>query len=223
MSSSIGKIISRATRKEYEAGTKLPRGWEIAMDLGFYSSIATTQVEGKRSKTLMEFSASKLNDLLKTVRAEHELVVEAPLKKKLKARLKKSKEKDAEITQLREEIATLKRSHAGEIKAYEKKVSEGQAATDAALEERNNAWNENAELNQEVKRAQEERDHAKSEYYEGGHAYETMKANLIAANEMLIAHNLLREDSPGIRPQWNAKDVKPRPYNPYSGGSCSSK
>ncbi|NVL25941.1 hypothetical protein F2S68_28265, partial [Pseudomonas syringae pv. actinidiae] len=101
MSSEIGKIKNRVSRKEYENGTKLPRGWEIAVDLGFYSSIATTQVEGERSKTLMEFSASKLSDLLEKIRAEHQLVVEAPLRKKLKSRLKKSKEKDAEIAELR--------------------------------------------------------------------------------------------------------------------------
>lgn len=221
--SSIGKIKNRVSRKEYESGTKLPRGWEIAMDLGFYSSIATTQVDGERSKTLMEFTASKLNDLLETVRAEHQVVVEAPLKKKLKSRLKKSKEKDAEIAELRETFAALKKAHAAEIKGYAKKVSESQAATEAALEERNKAWDENAELNQEIKRAQAERDDARSDYYDGGHAYENMKANLIAANELLIAHGLLREDAPGIKPHWNGKDVKPRPFKPYSGGSCSSK
>lgn len=223
MSSEIGKIKNRVSRKEYENGTKLPRGWEIAVDLGFYSSIATTQVEGERTKTLMEFSASKLSDLLEKIRTEHKLVVEAPLRKKLKSRLKKSKEKDAEIAELRKSFVALKKAHAAESKGYAKKVSEAQAATEAALEERNKAWSENAELNQEVKRAQAERDHARSDHYEGGHAYENMKANLIAANELLIAHGLLREDAPGIKPHWNSKDVKPRPFKPYRGGSYSSK
>ncbi|WP_259640397.1 hypothetical protein, partial [Pseudomonas syringae] len=144
MSSEIGKIKNRVSRKEYENGTKLPRGWEIAVDLGFYSSIATTQVEGERSKTLMEFSASKLSDLLEKIRAEHQLVVEAPLRKKLKSRLKKSKEKDAEIAELRKSFVALKKAHAAESKGYAKKVSEAQAATEAALEERNKAWSENA-------------------------------------------------------------------------------
>lgn len=223
MASSIGYIKKRVYREEYEAGKKLPKGWEVANDLGFYTSISTSQVEGERSKTQIEFSASKLDDLLEVVRAEHQAAVEAPLQKKLKARLKKSKEKDASIAQLHLEIEKLKKQHSSELKNSKKKLSESQAATQMAIEERDKAWDDNVYLDQELKRAQEERDNAISEYYEGGHAYETMKARLIEANELLIKHDLLREDSPGIKPSWNGKDEKPRPYRPYSGGSYSNK
>ena len=200
-----------------------PKGWEVACDLGFYTSISVTQVEGERSKTQIEFSASKLNELLDFVRAEHEVVVEAPFRKKLKLSLKKSKARDALIAELKSELEKLKEKHSSELKKSKKLFVESQAATMVAIEERDKALLDNNNLNQELERAQKEIDHVKSEFYPGGDAYETMKTKLIEANELLMKHGILSEDAPSIKSTWGRRDEKPRPFRPYRGGSFSKK
>ncbi|MHA6195421.1 hypothetical protein ACX3YG_13730 [Pseudomonas wadenswilerensis] len=223
MASILGYVKKRVLREDYENGKKLPKDWEVARDLGFYTSISTTQIEGERSKTQIEFSASKLNDLLEVARAEYKPAVEAPLLKKLKARLKKAKAQEDLIAALQAEIKSLKQSHSAELKALKKQLSERDAAVLAEIKERDKAWEDNIYLDRELKQAQAERDDARSEYYEGGHAYETMKANLIWANEQLEKHGLLTENAPSLRSSWGLKDAMPRPFKPRQGGSFSKK
>ncbi|MEE1925203.1 hypothetical protein V0R50_25750 [Pseudomonas sp. 148P] len=223
MASIIGYVKKRVLREDYENGKKLPKDWEVARDLGFYTSISTTQIEGERSKTQIEFSASKLDELLEVVRAEYKPAVEAPLLKKLKARQKKAKAQEVLIAELQAEIKSLKQSHASELKDLKKQLAERDAAVLSEIKQRDKAWEDNIYLDQELKQAQADRDHARSEYYEGGRAYENMKACLLWANEQLEKHGILTEDAPSIRSSWGLKDAMPRPFKPHQGGSFSKK